>query len=237
MSLKARFRIAIVALASLIVVAMSALYVRGFLRASFESTDQIAKSLAENIERAVAFDLNEVHRPSTMEESKKAWLEAIQHDESIRDTLARATGAWPQIGEIDLTDSDGRIRASSRDEMIGRQHVPVPLFETWKGMSLLSNVRRVFFRPEDTELVRALGVAGEPLFQVHIVLSSVLLRNLLLPELQRLGTLSMIALLASIAVALALPSLIMNPLERLTARIDRMATVPGTPPVTPVREG
>src|SRR5204862_56522 len=103
--------------------------------------------------------LNEVHRPSTMEESKKAWLEAIQHDESIRDTLARATGAWPQIGEIDLTDSDGRIRASSRDEMIGRQHVPVPLFETWKGMSLLSNVAQLLEQLKDA--VRLFDTAGK----------------------------------------------------------------------------
>jgi signal transduction histidine kinase len=236
MSLKARFRIAIVALATLIVVAMSALYVRGFLQASFQNTDQTVTSLAHGIEGAVQYRLTHLERrPGNLEEAKALWLDAVEHDEGIHSSLVRAT-AWPQIVEIDLTDTEGRIRVSSRDRMVGRQHAPVVPFATWKEMTLLANVRRVFFRSEDTEVTRALGVAGEPLLQIHLVLAPVFLRNQLLPELKRLLVLSAIALLASIAVALLLPSLVVDPLERLTARIDRMTVLPGAPAVVPVHE-
>jgi signal transduction histidine kinase len=236
MSLKARFRIAIVALATLIVVAMSALYVRGFLQASFQNTDQTVTSLAHGIEMAVQYRLTNLERrPGNIEEAKALWLDAVEHDEGIHSTLVRAT-AWPQIVEIDLTDTEGRIRASSREHMIGRQHAPGPPFPAWKDLSLLANVRRVFFRSEDTEVIRALGVGEKPLLQIHLVLSPVFLRHQLEPELQRLLVLSAIALLASIAVALLLPSLVMDPLERLTERIDRMTALPGAPAVVPVRE-
>jgi len=236
MSLKARFRIAIVALATLIVVAMSALYVRGFLQASFANTDQTVTSVAHGIESAVQYRLNRLeHVPGNIEEAKKLWLDAVQHDDGIHSTLQRAT-AWPQILEIDLTDKEGWIRASSRQELIGQQHAPGAPFATWKQMPLLSNVRRVFFRSEDTEVVRELGVAGEPILQIHVVLSPIFLRSLLLPELKRLLALSAVALLASIAVALLLPSLVSDPLERLTRRIDSMTAVPGAPAVVPVRE-
>jgi PAS domain S-box-containing protein len=236
MSLKARFRVAIVALATLIVVAMSALYVRGFLQASFANTDQTVTSLAHGIESAVQYRLNRLERvPGNIEEAKKLWLDAVQHDDVIQSTLERAT-AWPQILEIDLTDTEGRIRASSREGMVGRQHVPATPFAIWKKMPLLNNVRRVFFRSEDTEVVRELGVAGEPILEIHVVLSPVFLRGLLLPELRRLLALSAVALLASIAVALLLPSLVSDPLERLTRRIDSMTAVPGAQAVVPVRE-
>jgi signal transduction histidine kinase len=237
MSLKARFRIAIVALATLIVVAMSALYVRGFLQASFQNTDQIINSLAQNLEGAVASRLNALPRPTSVAEAKNVWLDSVKHDESLQGALSRMTAAWPQIVEIDLTDTSGEILTSSRDGLIGRRHVPGVPFATWKQMSLPSNVGRVFFRSEDTELVHELGVAEEPLLQIHLVLSPVFLRAQLLPELKRLLVLSAIALLASIAVALLLPSLVVDPLERLTQRIDRMtAAVPGPPAAVPVGE-
>ncbi len=237
MSLIARFRIAIVALAALIVVAMSGLYVQGFVRASFERTDQIANSLADDIERTVASRLNALERPpASIEEAKKVWLDEVQRDANIHDALARAISAWPQVIQIDLTDSAGRIRACSNDELIGRQHVPVPEFAAWRHKSLVASARRVFFHPEETELVRELGVAGEPVLQIHVVLSSLFLRNLLLPELKRLWTLSMIALLVSIAAALLLPSLIVHPLERLSERIDQITIMPGAPVSPPVRE-
>ena len=237
MSLKARFRIAIVALATLIVVAMSALYVRGFLQASFQNTDQTVDSLAHGIEGTVRYRLTNLERrPGNIQEAKTIWLDTVEHDEGIHSALVRAT-AWPQILEIDLTDTDGRIRACSRDGMIGRQHVPGVPYPKWKETPLLANVRRVFFQSEDTEVVRELGVGTEPLLQIHLVLSPVFLRNQLLPELKRLFVLSAIALLASIAVALLLPSLVVDPLERLTQRIDRMtAAVPGVPAVIPVGE-
>src|SRR2546430_1938176 len=97
MSLKARFRIAIVALAAVIVVAMSGLYIRGFLRASFERTDQTVTSIAHSIQSAVQYRLNALERrPATIEEAKILWLDAVEHDDSIHNTLARAT-VWPQI--------------------------------------------------------------------------------------------------------------------------------------------
>jgi signal transduction histidine kinase len=237
MSLKARFRIAIVALATLIVVAMSGLYVRGFLSASFERTDQIAKSLGQYIEGAVAHRLNRLdQRPSSIEAAKNLWLDTVEHDEGIQSMLQRSLGAWPQIVEIDVTDNTGRILASSRDGMAGKRHPPTVRFDTWRQRSLLSNIRHVFFLSEDSEVLRTLGVAGETVLRIHVVLSSLLLRNLLLPELQRLTALSVVALLISIALALILPSLIVDPLERLTQRIDRMTELPGAPPITPVRE-
>jgi signal transduction histidine kinase len=237
MSLNARFRIAIVALATLIVVAMSCLYVQGFLKASFQRTDQIATSLAENLQSGISSRLNALERrPASIEEAKNLWVNAVEHDEGIHGALSRTTAAWPQIAEIELTDTNGRILASSRDGRVGRQHLAAARFDKWKEMPLLSNVRRVFFRSEDTELVRALGVPGQPIIQIHLVLSPVFLRNLLLPELERLWLLSMVALLASVAVALVLPSLIMNPLLRLSERIDRMTDTPGAPAVLPVRE-
>ena len=54
MSLKARFRVAIIALSAGLVLTMSGLYLRGFLAAAFDRTVGIAESMAGEVQAATA---------------------------------------------------------------------------------------------------------------------------------------------------------------------------------------
>jgi signal transduction histidine kinase len=228
MSLKARFRIAIVALTVTIVIGMSALSVHGFIQDSFDRTAEVAEAIASGVQSSTletlkirASDL--ATPPANLEDAKIFWLQTVEHDPAIKDVLVRALGSWHQIAEVFLTDNSGRMRVTSGSKLGTRPAAGAVDFEQWKKRSLLGNIRQVFFQSEDTEFVRTLGAAKQPVLKIHVVISSLFLRNSLKPNLEKLGQLSLAALLISVALALVLPSLVVDPLERLTERIDQMA--------------
>ncbi len=243
MSLKARFRIAIVALTVTIVVVMSLVYVYDFLQDSFDRTAEVAKAIAAGVQSATTEILKtrtgELPTPPIdLEARKRFWLDTVDRDPEIKRVFDRALRNWPQIVEVYLTDNAGRIRFSSIPKRVGRQAGAIVNFEEWQRRSFLGNIRQVFFQSEDTEFLQILGVGKQPVLTIHVVTSSLFLRNSLKPDLWNLGVISLSALLVSVALALLLPSLVMDPLERLTRRIDQMAagSASAKSPVKEVKE-
>jgi signal transduction histidine kinase len=129
------------------------------------------------------------------------------------------------LQEINVTDSSGKILASSTLGLAGTALQPRERFSDW---SELPWYRRAYdlvtTRPDWEVSPRPIGIgeAGEPVFQIQVVTSSLLLRNSLLVPLQRLGTIFGSALAISLVLALLATHSALRPLQRIERTIDRI---------------
>src|SRR5580658_4830687 len=113
MSIKARLRIAIVALVALVVIAMSALYLYDFTGMTFtgaaERADFIAKdvkgNLADHLQRETAA---RGLKPASLEEWKQAWTDIIRGDPNVTAMLNRTLGDSKLVAAILVTDDRGQ---------------------------------------------------------------------------------------------------------------------------------
>ncbi len=231
MSLKARLRLAVALLMSAMVVVLSGLYLTGFLRTAFTRTHEVAESLGNGLQAAVLDELGrrtvEANpRPATPEEAREFWLNIVENDAAIQDTLARAMRHWHLITEILITDENDRIRASSVANRAGTKGQFAPNLAEWTNRSVLENFRQVYWGPQLTEILRPIAVVGEktPVLNIHVVVSTIFIRDEVTRGLWTVAWVCLACLAASLVLALVVPSVILSPLERLGHSIDLMAT-------------
>src|SRR5205085_5566569 len=94
MSLRARFRLSIVALVAIVVVPISALYLYDFTELAFKAATARADHIAHQVK---AYVLDRIEQqmaarggmPLTLEESKRAWADIVKSDPYIKGMLER----------------------------------------------------------------------------------------------------------------------------------------------------
>ena len=105
MSLESRLRIAIAALVTLVVIAMSALYLYDFTRMTFNAESDRAGLVADQVKGNLLEHLNQqtaargLH-PSGFEELKKAWTDMIERDPYIAGMLQRSLASADRVSAI-----------------------------------------------------------------------------------------------------------------------------------------
>src|SRR5690349_4037484 len=118
MSLKARLRIAIVSLVTLVVIAMSVMYLYDFTKLTFSLAssrasliaDQVKGNLVDRLDRETA--ARGLH-PASLQEWKSAWTGMIRSDPHITDMLTRVWANAEQVASIRVTDEQGKVLAAS----------------------------------------------------------------------------------------------------------------------------
>ena len=246
MSLKTRLRIAIVALVTLVVIAMSLLYLYDFTRVSFEAAanraDLVAKevkgNLVDRLERQSAARGLAVN---SVPEAKVAWTDIIRHDSNIADMLKRTLGASDLVVAILVTDEQGSVLAASNPDLVNTALAPATDFNDLTRGNGLANLWDLLTRRTDYITTRPIGVgAGENtqqvLFQVTVVIRSVLLKHAVEPALKNLALAFGASLFIAIFLGSVLPSFILDPLERVSRNIDLIRTGQFAGGTLPVRE-
>ncbi len=231
MSLKARLRLAVALLMSAMVVILSGLYVRGFLDAAFQRTHETAEALGNQLRASILESLQAGAKqakspPATPAEAKQFWRRSAANDPAIAMSLARAMRHWKLVSEVFITDDSGWIIASSAPRRTGLHEEATLSLAEWNKRSLLANLRQVYIDHRDTEVRRAIAIAGEstPVLDIHVVVSSLFLRDELRSGVRGVLGVCAACLVASLILALVLPSFILSPLERLSQSLDRMTT-------------
>jgi nitrogen-specific signal transduction histidine kinase len=231
MSLKARLRLAVALLMSAMVAVLSGLYLRGFLDAAFSSTHETADSLANQMQAGILENLERqarqaTHPPATAAEAVRFWRERASSDPTITGALNRAMRHWRLVSEVFITDDQELILASSAPQRTGL-HAPLALkLAEWNKRSVLENLRQVYLGRQDAEVSRAIAIVGEstPVLTIHVVVSSLFLREELRSGMMGVAGMCAACLLASMILALVLPNVILSPLERLSKSLDRINT-------------
>jgi len=229
LSLSAKLQMFIVALVAAIVLALSLLYLRTVVNTRFEDSLKLARHDALQVE---SFILERVRgraaeqekRPRTLDEVKQLWVEIVEQDQGLSTLLANLVGSSEAVVEVVVSGEDGRILTASLPGRGGQPRRELTPFEEVVRASLLQKLDVVLSSNEDFEVSRSLGIEGQPrpLFTVSVILSSVLLRNQLIPDLTPLLVVSAVSLLLSVLVAFVASKLAFRPLGRIAEIIDRI---------------
>lgn len=227
MSLKTRLRIAIVALVTMVVIAMSALYLYDFTRMLFKNAGDRADLVAKEVSGALPGILNtgvavrQLH-PSTLQQWKTAWTSVIKDDDAVKAMLQRSlTGADLVVG-IQVKDEQGRVLVESDP----------PQTNTARGEDFraiqkgfwLANLWDLMRRREDYSATNKIGVGGQSVFQVTVVVQSVLLRHAVQPAFNSLALAFAGSLFIAVFLGSVIPNIVLDPLERVSRHIDMIRT-------------
>ena len=229
MSLKARLRIAIVALVALVVIAMSALYLYDFTNMTFMGAGERAKQVAEEVKGNLA-DILQTEtakrglHPASVEESKQAWTDIIRTDPNIAGMLRRTRADAKLVADILVTDDQGMVLAASGTALAGAKLAPVHNFDELTGRSWVANLRDLMTRREDYATTLPIGISGSTFFNITVLIQSVFVKHDVAPTLKILSLTFASALFIAIFLGSVLPSLILNPLERVSRKIDLIST-------------
>jgi len=231
MSLKARLRIAIVALVTLVVIGMSALYLYDFTRMTFRAAsdraglvaDEVKGNLVDRLDRETA--ARGIH-PASLPEWKTNWARIISTDLSIAEMLKRTLASADLVVAILVTDEKGQVLAASSPDLVHTMQKPAEDFRDLQARNWLVNLWDLMTRRQDYTTTRPLGVepSKEPFFNITVVIRSVLLKHAVQPALQVLALTFGSALFISIFLGTVLPSVILDPLQRVSRNIDLIRT-------------
>lgn len=223
MSLRARLRIAIVVLVTLVVCAMSALYLYDFTRLSFRSAFERADVVADEVNGTLLTRLN---RPGTtlpsasIDELKESWTAIIRTDPSVTAMLNRMLANAKLVLAIRIADENGRVLAASDPKSIGTMPGAVGYFNDIQNNLWLVNLWNLLSRSEDYGTTRVLGVQNRTLFKVQVVIRSDFVRNDVEPALANLAAAFASALFIGVFLGSVLPNVVLAPLGRMSRAID-----------------
>ncbi len=235
-SLKARLRLAIVALIVLVVSAVSWLHLNRLTETRFEDFAQRARMAAQQIKTFLIYRVRElatrhIPGPATLEEAVALWEQMVGEDAELAAMLDSTVAGAGVVVEILITDRTGRVLAASNRARIGSVHAALADLNTWQGRSPWQKLRQVLSRREDYQTTVALGLPGraEPIFSIHVVVSSILLREELIPLLTRIGLIFAASLGLSLALAVMVSNWSLRPLARISEAIEKITRGEYTP--------
>jgi signal transduction histidine kinase len=230
MSLRIRFILLVVALVAVVAVALSMLYLDNLVRSRSDEAIERGQLASRQVDQVLRERFNQqsakYQAPATVEDTRKLWREIVESDPDLNIALLTRMAPIPSISEINVAGDDGEVLASSKPQRIGTQLPQLQDLLEWEKEPLIQRVVDVSSRSLDWERVTTLGdkTLGDsvPIFKIQVVTSSVLLRGLLLPEMQRLAVVSGGSFLAVIVLTVLSTNLVLRPLKRIELTIDRI---------------
>ncbi len=229
MSLKTRLSLLIVVLVTLIVIALSALYLHSVASSRFGDLQERATTAALQVQSLLIQRISERTAsqppPADFEGTKSLWSRIVREDAELAGLLKDTMASSRTILEIGIAGADGDVLASSNPSSVGKALRALPSLAQWARLSPWEQLAGVFGQRQDYEVTIPLGVEGHDatIFRIQVVLSSVLLRNALMPQVNHLAKLVVLSLLAAILLAVAVSNLAFRPLARIGETIDRIA--------------
>ncbi len=227
MSLKARLRIAIISLVTLVVIAMALMYLYDFTKLTFSLAasragliaDQVKGNLVDRLDRETS--TRGLH-PASLEEWKNIWTGMIRSDPRITDMLRRVWTNAEFVGTIQVTDEQGKVLAASDPAAVNTTPARAREFHELQTGNWVSNLWGLWNRREDYTTIRPLGVeeSRQVLFKVMVVVPSALVKHSVEPALKNLALAFGASLFIAIFLGSVLPGVVLDPLERVSQKID-----------------
>ncbi|MBS1823934.1 MAG: hypothetical protein JST93_01315 [Acidobacteria bacterium] len=234
MSLKARLLLLIVLLVTVIVTILSAMHLNTVVENWTNGVMERSELVAQQVKSLVLARVQESSAtvdppPTTLEESKQLWTRIVAEDKLLQQLIQSSMSNSKMIVEIVVASELDEILASSTPSKRGTIMRKLPSFAEWKLKEVTDRIVGLTKGQQDYEMALPLGVPQQklPIFTIQIVVSSVFLRDALLPQVYKIGLVSAISLLMSILLGIFSANLAIGPLTSISKEIDRIAS--GTP--------
>jgi signal transduction histidine kinase len=229
MSMKARVRISILALVITIVTVLSALHLHGVIGEALEDVGERANILGEQVKtylvETVSRETAAPQASRSLEESKAEWYQVIRKDPVLPRILQESLVRSQQVIEIVVLDDQNRVLAGSDPHSRGKIHARNRAFSDWQGQSLWRRIYQLFRAAEDYAITIPLAPSSmtSPVVTIRVLISSVLLRDAIMPKLRELAVISTVSLLMSVLLAVLVSNLVSGSLRTIGENIDRIA--------------
>ena len=227
MSLRLRLVLLTVVLVAAVALSLSALYLDSLIRSLGNEAIDRSEFAGQQVNTFVTDHINQHSSayvaPTTIEETKAIWAKVAAEDFHIPITLEKVMAASRSIIEINVAGEDGRVLVSSSPLRTNTPMVRLDSIASVNQGNLYQRVVNVFSRRPDYETTIPIGFSGQPVFTIQVVTSSVLLRDLLVPQIQRLLAITVGAILGSLLITVFTVAGAMRPIRRIEQTIDRIA--------------
>ncbi len=236
MSLKARLRISIVTLVTMLVLMQCIATLRFTIEDKFKDVQDRAEAIKEQTRFQVQQRVNDqlaTHKPapSGPEETKALVRELVSNDPYLPKIFVSSIIGSRGIVEIQLCDRQGLILASSTKHEGRQTYMSLPLFDDWSKSPLWDRIWEVMISDtHDYAIMVPLGAGAGAILDIRIVVSTVLIRKAIETQVSTLAGFSALSLLAAMALAYLFSNALVNWLNRLSQRIESIATGEFTPP-------
>lgn len=229
LSLKTKFTLATSALVLAVVTAASGLYLgrllRQTLRQSNDNANFVAQQVLEACSEAVKQAAERGDAPaSTSPNDVRAYVrEAFDDSTTLNSLIESDIGISPTVYGISISDLDGIVLVSSdasdRDKKIAMR---LPL-SALVHAGLLEQLRELFGAPQTYEYTLPFQLGPAPFGTIRVALSSALIRAQISPELISAGYVALGFVLCSTFLAFAVSSMMLAPVTRISAQLDRIS--------------
>ncbi len=229
LSLRTRLRLFVVVLMFSVVTALSLLHLYTLGAYGFEDVLQRSENSAHEIKSFVTQRLREmVHElpPERRAENPRTlYGSLLQEDDQLAVFLRDIEANSRAIVEISVADASGNILSDTLPFRVGQRTARLPDFETWAKNSPWRKLAEVFSDRRDFQVSLQIAEQGQtrPFFTINVVLSSVLLREIVLPQVQSVALIFLSALLLSLLLAVIVSNLVLRPLDSISEAIDRIS--------------
>lgn len=231
MSLRARVMLTTTGLAAAVALTLILVELHTLISISLQHTNDRARMTGQFVKRYVldrAERSSAAGRVASLDERIADWQRAIRDDAELPELLASTLAQTQALVEISVADGRGRILASSNPARRGQLMQPRLPLRKLLELGPLEKLQAVLGGQVDYEDRVELGVElpdnsrREVVFAIQVLVSSVLLRDAILPELRQSALALLPLLLLSVAIAWLMAQAALRPLKGISQAIDRI---------------
>jgi len=240
MSLKARLLVLITGTVAIVVLVLSALQLNSLVTTLLDHASERSAATAQLVKTQVMMrTAASSPQGESLGDVKLAWRRGLEADREFADFLAATLAQTRSIVEISVAEEMSLVVVSSNPGRVGKLLEPKLTLRHLETLNPFERLSLILGGRQDYETRVVLGIAGQPhpVFTIQVLVSNVLLRDAVLPEVRRAAAVSVSALLISLLVALSAAHLALRPLKRISRAIDRIASggdsADGSAPATP----
>ncbi|MCW5976887.1 MAG: hypothetical protein KIT09_02360 [Bryobacteraceae bacterium] len=225
---KTRLTLLIVALVATVVLLLSSLYLYSLAGSRFQDVMGNSRVAAEQVKNYLLQRVREQTRllpPAGLEETKLMWRQFVRDDPLFTSFLVGTIASSSGVVEIFITDGEGTVLSTSNPMRLDHKAAAGRSLEAWSEQSTWRKLWQILTSNVDYELLVPLGTprTNEVLFTVRVLVSPVLLRSLVLPQLRGLALVSLLSIVGSAVAAGILANIAARPLRRVSQMIDLIA--------------
>jgi signal transduction histidine kinase len=230
MSLRVRLLLLILALVTLSILALSAVHLETLINSL--SADAVARAeyagnqVSSFVQEHIRRHLLEYPPQDNLEQTKNVWSDIVVTDPDITLFLEGTMAQSRAILAINVGSDNGLVLVSSTPENTGRPLRHQTLASEWSKLPWHQRLYDLLQRRPNLESNAApLGIAGleEPVFTFQVLTSTVLMRQQVIPYLERVAQVTGVALLLTVVITMAFTHRMLRPVQRIEATIDRIS--------------
>jgi signal transduction histidine kinase/HAMP domain-containing protein len=236
LSLKAKLTGLITGLVLLVVVVTSTVYISNLTRQALLEVQRKGEYVADEVSHQAGTVLAgcrmpQGENPQDLQALRGFVQTCLSSDPGLASLMESPIGYLPVVEYVAITDTNLAILVHSNPEEMGHLLTPAPLYLQLARAGMLRQLRAVYGPPQVYEVILPLALGAQPLGDVRVGVSTVLLRDEISPNLRWALLLSLTAIVFATLSAGVVSFRMLRPLEKISQSVDLLARGEYTGPV------